>query len=188
MLLPLQITFRDLEPSAALESRIRELVQRLEKFSAQIVRCHVTVAAGHRHSRQGHLYEVHFQVTTPGGNLIANREHRKRHSHEDVHVALRDAYRAVRRRLQEHERRRRREVKHHAPEEVGWVAELYAAEDFGRIGTHDGRSLYFHRNSVVGTDFDRLTSGTKVRFVEERGEQGPQASTVKRITHPGPVA
>jgi len=188
MLLPLQITFRDLEPSPALETRIRELVQRLEKFSAQIVRCHVIVESGHGHGHQGHLYEVHFQITTPGGSIIVNREHRERQSHEDVHVALRDAYRAVRRRLQDHERRRRREVKHHAPDPVGWVSELYPAEDFGRIATSDGRSLYFHRNSVVGTDFDRLTSGTGVRFEEERGERGPQASTVKLITHPGPVS
>jgi cold shock CspA family protein/ribosome-associated translation inhibitor RaiA len=188
MLLPLQITFRDLEPSAALETRIRELVQRLEKFSAQIVRCQVIVEARHGHGHQGRLYEVHFQLTTPGGSIIANREHRQRQSHEDVHVALRDAYRAVRRRLQDHERQRRQEVKHHAGEPEGWVSELYPAEDFGRIATSDGRSLYFHRNSVVGADFDRLATGTGVRFVEERGEQGPQASTVKLITHPGPVA
>jgi cold shock CspA family protein/ribosome-associated translation inhibitor RaiA len=187
MLLPLQITFRDLDPSPALETRIRELVQRLEKFSAQILRCHVIVEAGHGHGRQGHLFQVHFQVTAPGGRIIANREHRQRQSHEDVHVALRDAYRAVRRRLQDHERQRRREVKHHAPEPVGWVSELYPAEDFGRITTGDGRSVYFHRHSVVGTDFDGLTSGTAVRFVEEPGEQGPQASTVKLIARPGPI-
>jgi len=188
MLLPLQITFRDLEPSEALKTRIRELVQRLEKFSAQIVRCQVTVEAGHGHGHQGHLYEVHFQVITPGDSIIANREHATRQSHEDVHVALRDAYRAVRRRLQDRERQRRKDIKRHAPEPVGWVSELYPAEDFGRVETSDGRSLYFHRNSVVGADFDQLTSGTRVRFVEERGEQGPQASTVRLISHPGPVA
>lgn len=188
MLLPLQITWRNIEPSAAVEARIRELAQRLEKFSAQIVRCHVIIEAPHKHGHQGHLYEVHIQVTTPGGGAVANREHRNHHSHEDVYVALRDAFRAVRRQLEDYERERRQDVKSHESEPSGWVSELYPAEDFGRIQTSDGRSLYFHRNSVVGADFDRLTTGTGVRFVEASGERGPQASTVKLIAHPGPVS
>jgi ribosomal subunit interface protein len=188
MLLPLQITVRGMEGSAALEARVRELAARLERFSAQIVRCHVIVEAPHRHGHQGRVYEVHIQVTTPGGSIVASREHRERHSHEDVYVALRDAFRAVRRQLEDYERERRRDVKHHEPEPTGWVSELYPAEDFGRIETSDGRSLYFHRNSVVDADFDRLATGMGVHFVEESGERGPQASTVSVIRHPGPVA
>lgn len=187
MLLPLQINFLDLEPSAALEARIRELVNRLEKFSPHVARCHVVVQGKQGHGHQGRLYEVRFQVTTPGGSVVANREHRQLQSHEDVYVALRDAYRAVRRRLQDLERRRRQEVKQHATAPQAWVSELYPAEDFGRIATSDGRSLYFHRNSIVGADFDQLVTGMAVRFVEERGERGPQASTVKLVAHPGPV-
>jgi ribosomal subunit interface protein len=188
MLLPLQITFRDMEPSAALESRIRALAERLEKFSSHIVRCHVIVATPHKHGQQGGLYEVHIHITTPGGMIIANREHREHHSHEDVHVALRDAFRAVRRQLEDYERVHRGDVKQHDTEPAGWISELFPAEDFGRIQTADGRSLYFHRRSVVGSGFDRLTTGSHVRFVEEAGEHGPQASTVKPDTHSGPVA
>ncbi len=188
MLLPLQITFRNLEPSAALEARIRELAQRLERFSAQIVHCHVIVEAPHKRGHQGHLYEVHIQLTTPGGEAIANREHRERRSHEDVYVALRDAFRAVRRQLEDYERERRQDIKHHEPEPTGWISELSPAEDFGHIETSDGRTLYFHRNSVIGSDFDRLTTGTEVRYVEESGARGPQASTVKVVTHPGPIS
>jgi len=187
MLLPLQITFRDMEPSAALEARIRELAQRLERFSAHIVRCHVIVALPHKHGHQGGLYEVHIHVTTPGGKVIANHEHPEHRSHEDVYVALRDAFRAVRRRLEDYERVHRHDVKHHDDEPGGWVSELYPTEDFGRIQTTDGRSLYFHRHSVVGADFERLTTGVKVRFVEEAGEHGPQASTVKPLAHAGPA-
>jgi ribosomal subunit interface protein len=188
MLLPLQITFRGMEASPALESRIRELAQRLERFSAQIVRCHVIVEAPHHHGRQGQLYEVHILLTTPGAELIATREHRERHSHEDAYVAVRDAFRALRRQLEDYERERRQDVKYHEPGPSGWVSQLYPAEDFGRIETDDGRSIYFHRNSVVGGDFERLTTGTEVRFVEESGDRGPQATTVKVVAHPGPRA
>jgi hypothetical protein len=78
------------------------------------------------------VYEVHIHVTTPGGSAVANREHRLQHSHEDVYVALRDAFRAVRRQLEDYERERRQDVKNHEPEPSGWVSELHPAEDFGR--------------------------------------------------------
>lgn len=188
MPLSIQITWRDIEPSAALEARVRALAKRLEKFSSHISHCRVVIELPHQHDRQGRIYEVHIQISTPGGQIIASHEHRERHSHEDPYIALRDAFRAVRRQLEDYERERRQDVKRHTPESTGQVSELYPAEDFGRITTSDGRSLYFHRHSVVGGDFERLTTGTAVRFVEEGGERGPQASTVKPVTHPGPAS
>jgi ribosomal subunit interface protein len=178
MRLPLQITFRQMEPSAALEARIRELAQRLDRFSAHVMHCHVTVEAPHQHQQQGQLYEVRIDLTVPHAEIVAHHEHRARHSHEDVYVALRDAFRAVRRQLEDYEREHRQDVKHHEPALRGRVSELYPAEDFGRIESSDGRSIYFHRHSVLGEDFERLTTGTQVRFDEEPGDHGPQASTV----------
>ncbi len=187
MQLPMQITYRGMDPSPALETRIRALADRLERFSPHIMRCHVIVEAPHRHQRQGQLFEVHIDVTTPGGELIANREHRIRQSHEDAYVALRDAFRALRRQLEEYERERRQDVKRHEQAPTGWVSLLSPAEDFGRIETSDGRSLYFHRHSVVGSDFEQLTTGTLVRFAEETGDDGPQASSVRVVKHAGPA-
>ena len=188
MAFPLHITFRSMDPSTALEARIGELAQRLERFSSHIGRCNVVIEVPHKHGHKGHLYEVHIELTVPGGEVVASHEHRAKHSHEDVYVALRDAFNAVRRQLEDRERERRQDIKHHEPEPIGWISQLYPAEDFGRIETSDGRSLYFHRHSVIGADFDRLTTGTEVRFAEERGELGPQASTVKVVTHVGPVS
>jgi ribosomal subunit interface protein len=178
MRLPLQITFRHMEPSAALEARIRALAARLDRFSAHIMSCQVTIDAPHQHQRQGQLYEVRIDVRVPHGELMAHREHRERPGHEDVYVALRDAFRAVRRQLEDYEREHRQDVKHHEPAQQGLVSELYPAEDFGRIASSDGRSIYFHRHSVLGADFEHLTTGTRVRFAEELGDHGPQASTV----------
>lgn len=188
MALTTQITWRNLEPSPALETRIRSLAKRLEKFSSQLLHCHVIVELPHKHGHQGLVYEVHIRVTAPGAEIVAHREHQQRRSHENAYVALRDAFRAVRRQLEDYERKRRQDVKQHMPLPTGWISELYPAEDFGRIVTSDGRSLYFHRHSVIGGDFERLTTGTGVHFVEERGERGPQASTVKPIAHQGPVS
>jgi len=184
MRLPLQITFRHMPPSAALEARIRELAVHLERFSAQIISCQVIIEAPHQHQHQGKIFEVHIHVTVPKGDLVAEREHRQRQSHEDVYVALRDAFDAMRRQLEDYERVRRQDVKHREPEASGFISELYPAEDYGRIQTQDGRSIYFHKNSVVSHDFDRLNTGTEVRFVEEAGERGTQASTVKVVGYP----
>ena len=91
--------------------------------------------------------------------------------------AVRDAFDALRRQLEDHARRRRGDIKSHATVLHGRVAELYL--DYGKIETSDGRLVYFHKNSVLDADFSQLKIGTEVRFDEETGELGPQASTVK---------
>ena len=113
---PLQITWRNVESSAALEARIRELAGRLEKFSSQLLHCHVTVEVPHRHTHQGRLYHVHIQLAVPGAMLVVQREGSERPAHENAYVAVRDAFRAVRRQLEDYERSRRLDVKRHSLE------------------------------------------------------------------------
>jgi len=182
MQLPLQVTFRHMDPSPALEARIRELAQRLEKFSGQIMRCHVIVEAPHQHQQQGKLFAVRIDLTVPGREIAIGQGQPADHSHEDPYVALRDAFRAARRKLQDYERERYQQVKSHVGLPHGHICELHPAEDFGRIETHDGRLIYFHRHSVLDRPFEKLTTGTEVRFVEEQGDRGPQASTVHVVS------
>jgi ribosomal subunit interface protein len=111
MNLPLQITFRHMEPSPALEERIRKLTSRLEKFSQHILRCQVVIEAPHHHSRQGTLFEFRIEITVPKEEIVIDRSHPLDHSHEDPYVALRDLFRAARRKLEEYERKLRLEVK-----------------------------------------------------------------------------
>jgi ribosome-associated translation inhibitor RaiA/cold shock CspA family protein len=178
MRLPLQVTFHHVDPSPALEARIHELAERLDRFSDQIMRCHVTVEAPHRHQQQGRLFAVRIDITVPDREIAIHRTHPVRRSHEDPYVALQDAFRAARRRLQDYERRRYGKVKWHDGMPHGRVSELVPAEDFGRIETDDGRLIYFHRRSLLGKTFAALAVGDAVRFVEEPGDRGPQASTV----------
>ena len=178
MQLPLQITFRHMEPSPALEARIQELAGRLDKFSADIMRCHVIVEAPHKHQHQGGVFEVTIDLTVPDKEIAIGRSHPIRHAHEDSYVALRDAFRAARRKLEDYERERHPPAKTHIGPPQGWVCELHPEQDFGRIETDDGRLIYFHRNSVMDRPFEQLSIGTEVRFHEEPGDLGPQASTV----------
>lgn len=179
MQIPLQITFRNLGRSQAVEARVREHVEKLDKYCDRITGCRVVVEEQHKHHRHGNHYHVRVDVTVPGGELVASREPDEHHAYTDVYVAIRDAFDTMRRQLEDYARRRnRRVIKAHATPPHGRIVELHPAEDYGRIETPDGRLIYFHRNSVVDADFDRLWIGAEVRFDEEAGEHGPQASTV----------
>jgi ribosome-associated translation inhibitor RaiA/cold shock CspA family protein len=176
MKLPLQVVFRNMEPSAAVEAKIRERAEQLDRIYDQIMSCRVLVEAHHKHHHQGNLYHARVDLKVPDTEIVASREPDAHHAHEDVFVAVRDAFDAVDRRLEDYARRRRGQVKVHEVPPHGRIAELHS--DYGKIETADGRLVYFHRHSVIDADFATLKVGTEVRFVEEVGELGPQASTV----------
>ena len=181
MQLPLQVTFRHMDASEAMEANIRERVDELDKFFDQIMSCRVVVEAHHKHHRQGNLYHVRVDLKVPGEELVVSRAPGEHHAHEDAYVAIRDAFDAIRRQLEDHARKHRGKVKQHEASPHGRVSELFPREDYGRIITSDGRDIYFHRNSVVNADFDELEVGAEVRFAEESGERGPQASSVRVV-------
>lgn len=179
MQIPLQITFRDMEQSDAIEKAVREKAEKLDQF-AQIMSCRVVVEMINKHHK-GTLYQVSIDMTIPGTEIVVSRDHGMDHSHEDVYVAIRDSFDAARRQLQDFHRISHQKVKAHDVPPHGRVSELNADEGYGRIETSDGRSVYFHRNSVLNDEFSELEVGTEVRFSEEPGEEGPQASSVQRV-------
>lgn len=180
MLIPVQITFRDMEPSAALEARIRKQAEKLETFFEPIASCRVVVEARHHH-RKGNLFHVRVDVTVPDAEIVASRDPKAHHAHEDAYVAVRDAFHAVQRRLEDYARRRRGQVKHHEIPPHGWIREVFPASDYGLIESSDGREIRFERNAVVEGGFDRLEVGDEVRFVEVEGAEVPTASTVHAV-------
>lgn len=181
MRMPLQITFRHMEPSEAIEAKVRDRAAKLDTYYDGIMGCHVIVEAPHRHHHQGKLFHVRIDLTLPGGELVVNRDPQEDHAHEDAAVAVRDAFDAARRQLEDYARRQRADTKMHAEAPHGRVSKLLP--DYGFITTPDGREIYFHRNSVLDEAFDALELGTMVRFVEEPGDEGPQASTVRVVEH-----
>jgi cold shock CspA family protein len=104
--------------------------------------------------------------------------------HQDLQLTIRDAFRAAGRRLQDYARRQRGDVKVHEAPSIGRVTRLEPADGFGFLTTPDGREIYFHQASVLSPGFRRLKVGSEVTFVEEQGEKGPQASTVRIIGKP----
>jgi len=120
MQLPLQITLRDVDHSEALETRIRDKAKKLDEFFDNVISCRVVVEAPHKHHHQGKQFNVRIDIGVPGSEIVVNRDHA-----EDVYVALRDAFDAAKRQLEEYARKLHGNVKVHKPKrpsETGGMA------------------------------------------------------------------
>lgn len=173
-----EISFRNVEPSERTRDRILEEIGKLERYFDGIIRCRVVVEMPHRRHESGNLYHVGLRVTVPSRELVVTRDPPEHQAHEELDVAVTDAFQAMRRQLEEYSREIRGEVKSHEVPPHGRVSKLFPEEDYGFILTPDVREVYFHRNSLVDAEFDDLEPGTRVWFEEEQGVEGPQASTV----------
>lgn len=178
----LQITFRNVDASPAVEAKIRERARELEQFFDRIVSCRVVIEAPNRR-RHGDLYHIRIDLKVPGDEIVVKRDPPEHHAHEDIYVAVRDSFDAVRRQLEDHVRRRRGDVKAHDVPSHGRIGGLIAEQDYGFINASDGTEVYFHRNAVANGGFEKLQVGDEVRFSlhSGEGEKGPQASAVVPI-------
>lgn len=200
MQLPLQITFRNMETSPAVETRIRQEVAKLENFYSRIMGCRVAVETPRHHLQRGKIFNLKIDLTVPGGEIVV-RHKPSLHSvakhteiekakksleiegaYKDIYVAIRDAFKSARRQLQDHARKEKGVVKQHESMPKGRVVKLVPEEDYGFLQTLEGVEIYFHRNSVLQGTFDQLEVGDMVTFAEEKGDKGPQASTVNVIS------
>jgi len=197
MILAPQITFRNMESSEPLEEAVRKEAGKLDRFFPRIMSCRVAIE-GPRRQEFGGLFRVRIELGVPREELVVERTptlhtslqaaaakgktkksepHRER---RDAARAVHEAFTEMRRRLQNHARRMRGQTKASEGMLAGTVVRLAPDQDFGFIET-EGREIYFHRNSVLDGHFDRLRIGNPVRFAEEAGEKGPQASTVRLV-------
>jgi ribosomal subunit interface protein len=99
MQIPLQITLRNIAKSEAVETAIRKKAEKLDRYHREIVSCRVVVEIPSRHKHQGKEFVVRLDIKVPGNEIVINHDH-----HEDLYVALQDAFHAAQRRLEEHDR------------------------------------------------------------------------------------
>lgn len=184
MQFPPEIAFRGFEPDEWLKDTVRREIDRLDDYFDRIIGCRVMVELPHQRREEGNPYHVRIELSVPGRNLVVSRSPKARERERETQMsALDEAFGAIRRRLEDYARELRGDVKRKQEQAHGRVWQLYpggaAGERYGFIRTPDGSDVYFHENSLLGSDYDQVEVGAEVRFHEEQGDEGPQASTVR---------
>jgi len=113
MKIPMQVTFRGMEKSEAVEASVLEHAKKLDQFCDHIISCRAVIEAPHHHKHKGNIYHVSIDITAPGKEIAVTRDPSKHQAHEDIYVAIRDAFNAARRQLQDYTRKQRGDVKTH---------------------------------------------------------------------------
>jgi cold shock CspA family protein/ribosome-associated translation inhibitor RaiA len=180
---PITMSFRNVRKDTAIEDLIRKQAAKLDRVCDHIMSCRVAVEKPQEHQTSGNPFRVRIDVTVPPEHeLVVTREAGEGDLHQQLPTVIRDAFGALRRQLRKLVEKQHGDVKSHPLQEVsGFVVRLFREEGYGFIRAVDGEEVYFHKNSLPGGDFDHLEVGTGVQWVEEQGEKGPQASTVRII-------
>ena len=182
----LEVSFRDIEKNDGIDRSIRDNVGKLEEVFPELVSVRIAVEKPQKHQRSGNPYRIRVHMAVPGKEYVVKRESGEGDMHVPINRVIADAFAAARRILKDHSAKQRGEIKAPAEDhETAVVARLFPAGSYGFLLTPEGEEIYFHKNSVLHHDFDRLCIGTEVRFVAEEGEKGPQASTVQITDKPG---
>lgn len=189
MQVALETTYRGLEKSDAIEALIQEKVDKLERLCNYMNRCEVVIEKVHDRPKSGSPYRVRIDITLPPNHeLVADSNPDSQQQYVELDTVIRDAFSKAERQLKE-QTRKQREFEHSrgasAQETTALVTKLFPEGGYGFIKALDGEEIYFHRNSVLHDDFDRLTVGTGVRYDVEDGNNGPQATSVKIVDKPG---
>lgn len=184
MQFPPEIAFRGFEPDQWLKDTVQAEIEKLDDYFDRIVGCRVMVELPHQRHEDGNPYHVRIELSVPGRNLVVNRSTMARERERETQMsAVDEAFSAIRRRLEDYVRELRGDVKQKHEQAHGRIWRLYPGsapgERYGFIRTPDGTDIYFHENSLLDTGFDQVEVGAEVRFHEEQGDEGPQASTVR---------
>jgi cold shock CspA family protein len=184
MKVPLEIAFKGIRNTDELDALIREEAAKLERVCGYISSCRVIVEARQKHQTTGSPYRVRIDMTVPPGHeLVVKQEAGQGDMHDPVEIVIKDVFESAARQLRKLVEQQRGAIKAHPEQEVmAVVHRLFPEEEYGFLRTVDTQQdIYFHKNSVLHHDFDRLVVGTGVRYTAQEGEQGLQATAVQIV-------
>lgn len=185
MQVPLELAFHHVDSTEWAETEIRARVAKLEKIYDRLISCRVKVERPNR--AHGVPPVVRIELGIPGrGELVVApdpEQLKRRYQSPDLRNAINESFRIAERQLFELKEQRSRRTKeaHHdgANQYLGQVAEMHLERDHGFLLTKEGGLLYFHRNAVLSGEFDKLSRGDELHYVEEIGDTGPIATKVR---------
>jgi ribosomal subunit interface protein len=177
-MLSVQITFKDMPSSPAIETNIRKRAEKLNRFYKHISSCRVMIDVPQKHKHQGKLFNVKVDVTVPGKEIVATHK-----ADEDVYVAIRDSFNAVARQLEEYSRKRHGHVKTHNGVMHGHIVRMMPQEGYGFIAGMDGNEYYFSMTNVSYPNFKQLAIGDAVEYFAETYSDGRHAQHIVKERH-----
>jgi cold shock CspA family protein len=179
---PVEMEFQEMAASPATRELITDYLNKLEQRYGRITACRIVVRGpGHRHQSRG-LYEINIRPALPDGREVnVGRTPKQDERYSELPFAINDTFKRARRQLQDNTRRMEGMIKSHEGQPIGTVVRFDPAGEFGFLRSSDGEEIYFDRNSVLDGEFSELPVGSRVVFVEEIGEKGAQAGTMKLL-------
>ena len=173
------ISYQNLDHSPVVEDLVRERIMALEKRYDRIIGCEVTLYASQKRKRHGRVLGVTLNLRLPGPDLSISREVAQGSAQEDLMLAVNRVFSAVDKTIKKRKKMMGGiEVKHHPAVLHGEIVELESELGHGWVRGDDGRLVYFQRDSLTSNNWDRLKTGTRLRFREMQGDKGPYATAV----------
>ena len=187
MQVPLEITCKGFDLTPKLRDVVEKYASRLDKVCDHVISCRLIAEHPHDRPEGGNEFRITLLIRMPPNHeVVVKRSTTEGREPEALPKVIRDVFQSAARQCREISRLQRNQVKRHPEQETaGIVVRLAPEDDYGFLRALDGRDVYFHRNSVLNGDFNRMTIGTGVRYMEEAGEEGPQATTVAIVDKPG---
>jgi cold shock CspA family protein/ribosome-associated translation inhibitor RaiA len=181
-MIPVEIDFQGLPADERLRTCVNKNISMLEQRFGRITACRVVIRGPSERHRNGGAFDITIRLSLPQGRQVDIGRSEKAQADSrllDPMVAVNDAFKRARRRLQDQARRMQGHIKSHDGPPIATVIRFDTAAGFGFLETPDGREIYFHKNSILDDGARQVAPGARVTFFEEMGEKGPQASTVR---------
>ncbi|MDD5459582.1 MAG: HPF/RaiA family ribosome-associated protein [Phycisphaerae bacterium] len=183
MNVPIEIVFKNVYKTPEVEELIRTKAAKLEQICDYMSSCRVVVEQPQKQHENSNPYRMRMRIdmtVPPGHELVAKREATQGNGHDPLIGVIRKTFDAAAKQLQTLTAKQHRLVKIHPTQEANAIIGILFRDDgYGFLRTINGREIYFHRNSILHNNFDDLKIGMAVRFVEEQGAKGPQATSVQ---------
>lgn len=181
MEMPLELVWRNVDSSDALEATIRDRVDKMHRYFNHIISVHVTVEVPHRTQQTAKSYHIRVETRVPGQQLVVSQDPGREGAHYDPFITVRDAFDAMDKQLESFSQTVRGEVKTLNAQPQGRVIRKFP--DYGFIEMTDGQEIWFNETALVQGSFDELEVGAPVELTvsEAVGAMGPQASMVRPI-------
>jgi len=187
MRIPLEISFQGLSRSESLEQLIRKDAAKLERVCDDLISCRIGIKLNQKSRNTANPFRIRIEMRfPPNNNLVVTHNSGIKEAADDLPTAVKNAFKTAQRRLKRLVEKQQAEMKSPPQQDMmALVIKIFADEGYGFIRSLDGEEIYFHRNSVLNNDFDRLEPGTGVNYTAALGEKGLQATSVQIVDKPG---